>query len=123
MKVKEFFEKYLNTDAIICLCEENGNINYTGRLGDAPFWAWQGRDVIKVDGLGTENDLIIMTTGRKKLGTRYIVRYEFRNEFGEWKDDYFSDNGNGWTIRDAESIAQQLIRENIRNVRIEVFTK
>jgi len=54
---------------------------------------------------------------------RYIVKFQFRNELGEWKDDYFSDNGNGWTIRDAEAIAEQLIRENVRNVRIEVFTK
>lgn len=66
MKVKTFFEKYLSTDAIICLWEENGNINYTGRLGDAPFWTWQGRDVIKVEGIGEENDLMIMTTGRKE---------------------------------------------------------
>ncbi len=52
---------------------------------------------------------------------KYIVRFEFRNEFGEWKDDYFSDNGNGWAIRDAEAIAEQLIRENVRNIRIEPF--
>lgn len=64
MKVKTFFEKYLNDDSIICLCEENGNINYTGRLGDAPFWAWQGREFIKVEGLGCENDLMITTSAR-----------------------------------------------------------
>ncbi len=57
------------------------------------------------------------------MKTRYIVRFEFKNGLGEWKDDCFSDNGKGWTIRDAEAIAAQLIRENIRNVRIEVFTK
>lgn len=67
MKVKTFFEKYLNTDAIICLCEEeSGNINYTGRLGDAPFWTWQGREFIKVEGLCEENDLMITTSKRKK---------------------------------------------------------
>lgn len=66
MKVKTFFEKYLNMDSIICLYESNGDINYTGRLGDAPFWTWQGREFIKVDGLGSENDLMIMTSGRNE---------------------------------------------------------
>lgn len=51
--------------------------------------------------------------------TRYIVRFEFNNEHGEWKEDYYSNNGNGWTLRDAEAIAEQLAREQIRNVRIE----
>lgn len=50
---------------------------------------------------------------------KYIVRFEFKNEYGEWKKDYFSNNGLGWTIREAEEIADQLKREYIRNITIE----
>ncbi len=50
---------------------------------------------------------------------KYIVRFEFKNEYGEWKKDYFSNNGQGWTIREAEEIADQLKREYIRNITIE----
>lgn len=64
MKVKTFFKKYLNKDAIISLCETNGNINYTGTVGDAPRWTWEGREFIKVDGLWEENDLCVITSGR-----------------------------------------------------------
>lgn len=54
---------------------------------------------------------------------KYIVRFEFKNDYGEWKKDYFSNNGQGWTIRDAEDIAVQLEYEgrkdgDIRNVTI-----
>ena len=54
---------------------------------------------------------------------KYIVRFEFKNDYGEWKKDYFSNNGLGWTIRDAEAIASQLEYEgrqdgDIRNVTI-----
>lgn len=54
---------------------------------------------------------------------KYIVRFEFKNDYGEWKKDYFSNNGQGWTIRDAEAIASQLECEgrqdgDIRNVTI-----
>ena len=54
---------------------------------------------------------------------KYIVRFEFKNEYGEWKKDHFSNNGLGWTIRDAEDIASQLEFEgrqdgDIRNVTI-----
>ena len=54
---------------------------------------------------------------------KYIVRFEFRNENGEWKDDYFSNNGLGWTIREAEEIASQMETKEldglpVRNVRI-----
>lgn len=64
MKVKTFFRKYLNIDTPICLWQENGDILFTGRLGDALFETWQGRDVLKVEGLGCENDLEILVSPR-----------------------------------------------------------
>ncbi len=65
MTVREFCDKYLSLDATVCFYEGNGNINYTGRLADAPFWTWNGRDFISVDGLGEESDLLIQTSERK----------------------------------------------------------
>lgn len=65
MSVTEFLMKYIADSAIICLCEENGNINYTGPAKDAPFWAFAPRDFIRVDGIGMENDLMIVTGPRK----------------------------------------------------------
>lgn len=65
MSVIEFLDKYIAMSAIICLCEENGNINYTGPVKDAPFWAVAPRDFIRVEGLGCERDLIIYTSARK----------------------------------------------------------
>ena len=55
--------------------------------------------------------------------TKYIVKFEFRNEYGEWIDTDLSNNGNGWTIRDARDIAHQLREQDKQNVRIEEFTK
>lgn len=53
----------------------------------------------------------------------YQIKFEFRNELGEWKEDYYWNGGRGWVIRDAEAIAEQLKREYVRNVRIEEITK
>lgn len=57
------------------------------------------------------------------MKTRYMVKFEFRNELGEWKDDYLSNNGNGFTLKEAKEIVCQLEREYISNVKIEVFTR
>lgn len=65
LSVTEFLMRYIADSAIICLCEENGNINYTGPAKDAPFWAFAPRDFIRVDGIGMENDLMIITGPRK----------------------------------------------------------
>lgn len=65
LSVTEFLMRYIADSAIICLCEENGNINYTGPAKDAPFWAFVPRDFIRVDGIGCEGDLMIVTGPRK----------------------------------------------------------
>lgn len=46
--------------------------------------------------------------------SRFEVRFEFFWE-GEWKRDFLSNNGNGFSERDADYIARELNeRENIR---------
>ena len=50
---------------------------------------------------------------------KYIVRFEFY-AMGEWKEDYLTNNGNGFIWYDATYIAQDFnLRENIRNAHIE----
>lgn len=65
MSVTEFLARYIADNAIICLTEENGNINYTGPANNAPFWAFAPRDFIRVDGIGSQGDLMIVTGPRK----------------------------------------------------------
>lgn len=67
MTVTEFLTKYLQTDAIITLVDEKGNVLHEGTCGDAPFYAWNNRELISVEGLGSLNDLII-TVGERKKG-------------------------------------------------------
>lgn len=62
MTVLEFCDQYLSPAAIISLCDDSGGILYTGRLGNATIADLANRDLIRVDGLGTENDLLITAT-------------------------------------------------------------
>ena len=55
--------------------------------------------------------------------TKYIVKFEFRTDAGEWRESDLSNNGNGWTLKEAEDIARQLREQDKQNVRIEAFTK
>lgn len=66
MTVDMFLSAYLSMDAIVTLCEENGNINYTGRLGDAPFCYIRRRYLVRVEGIGDMDDLWVITTAEKK---------------------------------------------------------
>lgn len=59
MTVRNFFDKYLNVNAIITLADERGNILYEGRCGDAPFHTWRKREVVNIEGLGMLDDIII----------------------------------------------------------------
>lgn len=49
----------------------------------------------------------------------YKVTFDFRNSLGEWKTDYLNNNGDGFTLEDAEHIAYQLRQSGERNVIIE----
>ena len=50
---------------------------------------------------------------------KYIVRFEHLWQ-GEWSRDYLSNNGEGFTLYDAEDIANELsTRPNIRDAHIE----
>lgn len=43
---------------------------------------------------------------------KYMVRFDFLNENGEWKPDYLSNNDNGFDRADAEYIVQDLNRRD-----------
>jgi len=50
---------------------------------------------------------------------KYMVRFDFLNENGEWKPDYLSNNDNGFDRADAEYIVQDMRhRENIKEARM-----
>lgn len=73
MSVFEFLTKYLTDGAIVTLCEDNGNINYTGPVGAAPQWTWGGRDLIRVEGLGEMDDIFVVTS-KRNIGTRRTAK-------------------------------------------------
>lgn len=53
---------------------------------------------------------------------KYEVKFQFRNEYGEWVDDYLNNNGNGFTKEDAESVLYHLSVDEVcvkRYLRIE----
>ena len=64
MKMIKFMYHYLNMDAKISIIDQRGNFLFTGKCGDAPNIAFSGRNVIKVEGIGSEDDLMIYVTDR-----------------------------------------------------------
>lgn len=54
----------------------------------------------------------------------YKVTYEFRNELGQWKEDYLNNNGEGFTLEEAEDWVRHLKISEVcatRNIKIEVI--
>lgn len=52
---------------------------------------------------------------------RYIVTYEFLADQREWVQDTLTNNGEGFTIEDARSVAEQLCKNTVcrtRNVTV-----
>lgn len=50
---------------------------------------------------------------------KYRVLFLFRNDFGDWVDDYLDCNGDGFTYEDALYIAKEMHYRGHANVRIE----
>lgn len=53
---------------------------------------------------------------------KYEVKFQFRNEYGEWVDDYLNNNGKGFTKEDAECVLYHLSVDEVcvkRYLRIE----
>lgn len=59
MTTFKFLCKYISDDAIVTIVNDKGSIKYTGELGIMPHSAIANTDFISIDGLGSENDLII----------------------------------------------------------------
>lgn len=59
MKTMQFFKDFLKDEARITIADTKGNIFYTGDLGSLPVKIVRGTQVAAVEGLGSENDLII----------------------------------------------------------------
>ena len=49
------------------------------------------------------------------------VVFDFVNDLGEWKTDSLTNDGFGFTMEDAKSIADQLRQNGHRNVTIEIM--
>lgn len=59
MKVTKFFDKYLQNDAKISICNEFGSILYNGTVGRTPFFLIQDKELVKVEWLDGYNELFI----------------------------------------------------------------
>ena len=60
MKTFNFLYKYVQDKALVTISLENGDILYTGELGEMPHKIIRNTTLVKVNGLGSENDLIII---------------------------------------------------------------
>lgn len=49
MKVTEFFNKYLQDNAKISICNEFGSILYNGTVGHTPFFLIKDKELLKVE--------------------------------------------------------------------------
>ncbi len=57
---------------------------------------------------------------------KYKVSFEFKNARGEWKRDCLSNNGNGFSLKDATDIAVQLSSDTVcekRNILVDTLVK
>ena len=64
MSTFKFLCEYINSDAKITICKRNGDIIYTGILGEMPVRLIRNTVFVDVDGLGVEKDLIITVKER-----------------------------------------------------------
>lgn len=59
MKVTEFFDKYLQDDAKISICNEFGSILYNGTVGHTPFFLIKNKEFVKVESIDGCDELFI----------------------------------------------------------------
>lgn len=60
MKTYQFLYHYLNDEAPVTISLENGDILYAGKLATMPYKTITNTTLVRVAGLGRENDLIII---------------------------------------------------------------
>lgn len=59
MKTTKFVLDYLSENAIVTICNTRGSILYEGGLGEMAMSVVRGTIVSRIDGLGSQNDIII----------------------------------------------------------------
>ena len=63
MNTNKFLRHYLSMEARVTICNDRGSILYEGRLGDVPARLTNYYTKVKsVEGLGSQDDLIITVT-------------------------------------------------------------
>lgn len=61
MKAGQFLHDYLQDFARITLSDDRGGIFYEGDVISVPKELLRGLEVVKIEGLGSQNDIIIET--------------------------------------------------------------
>lgn len=57
--------------------------------------------------------------GRKELAMKkYRVWFTFRNELGEWVEDYLDDSGKGFEYEEALDVAREMLCRGHINVQV-----
>lgn len=59
MKTSKFLLDYLRETAKITICNTRGSILYEGQLGEMPISVVRGTIVSRIEGIGSQNDIII----------------------------------------------------------------
>ena len=59
MKTTKFLLNYLRETATVTISNTRGSILYNGQLGEMPLSVIRGTIVNRIEGLGSENDIII----------------------------------------------------------------
>lgn len=62
MSTAEFATAYLAETAKVCIHLDNGDIIYSGEIGQAPFRMLKHTEFKSLDGLGAENDILLCVT-------------------------------------------------------------
>ena len=64
MSTFKFLYDFINNDAKVFICKANGDILYTGVLGEMPVNKIRKTSFVKVSGVGKDNHLIIVVKDR-----------------------------------------------------------
>jgi hypothetical protein len=64
MTTFKFLCKYIRDEAIVSIVNDKGSIKYCGKWLDMPFSIIAQTEFVSIDGLGSENDLIITVTDK-----------------------------------------------------------
>lgn len=62
MNTNKFLRGYLAMEARVTICNDRGSILYEGELGEMPAITTRHTKVKSVEGLGSQDDLIITVT-------------------------------------------------------------